>query len=176
MILNIGCGAQVAKGWLNADINPSVAGADQADLRALPYGDATFEAAAAHHVLQMLPYTQVLGALAELARVIEPGGWARISVPNAVAGARAHARGDAAWFPRIAGDETSLDGLYCGWLTDYGNSRSVFTPQWLAELCTRAGFDHAMPTTVGRSFADIDGLVDLDSRAGESCFVEAQTS
>lgn len=48
----------------------------------LPYGDATFARALCLDVLEHLPYEQQPIALAELFRVLEPGGELLVSVPN----------------------------------------------------------------------------------------------
>jgi SAM-dependent methyltransferase len=48
----------------------------------LPYGDATFARAMCLDVLEHLPYDQQPIALAELCRVLEPGGELLVSVPN----------------------------------------------------------------------------------------------
>lgn len=177
MRLNIGCGGAVAEGWVNADRHPSVPGALEADVCAgLPWSTGVFEIVAAHHVLQMIPYPELVPALAELHRVLEPGGILRLSFPSLLRAVRAHARGDAEWFPRVAGEETSLDGLFCGYLTDYGNSRSVLTPGWVAELCFRAGFETAVAASFGYSplGGTLEGICDLDDRGPESNWVEAR--
>jgi hypothetical protein len=51
----------------------------QADLTALPFADASFDRVIANHVLEHIPGDS--GAIAELARVLRPGGRAIIMVP-----------------------------------------------------------------------------------------------
>ncbi|MDA8067608.1 MAG: class I SAM-dependent methyltransferase [Actinomycetota bacterium] len=48
--------------------------AEQADLRALPHADASFDAALAAYVLHLLPSRDLPAALCELHRVLAPGG------------------------------------------------------------------------------------------------------
>ena len=49
------------------------------DLMAIPHGDATFHGIYCSHVLQDV--TDDLAAMAELFRILEPGGWAILNIP-----------------------------------------------------------------------------------------------
>lgn len=183
MRLNAGCGSPPAQGWVNVDRAPTLddedhpCGTVRADItERIPFDDETFDYAVAHHVLEQVTYERVVPALAELRRVLVPEGVLRISVPSLLGAVRAHARGDAEWFPAIVGDETSLDGRFCAYLTWYGTARTVFTPSWLAELCIRAGFEFTAPASHGHS--PIGGrrhpdICELDSRQHESIYLEA---
>lgn len=64
------------------DLRREIEGVDrvQADVTALPYRDATFDAAVCSYVLQHLDRPAV--AAAELARVVAPGGLVILAVPN----------------------------------------------------------------------------------------------
>jgi SAM-dependent methyltransferase len=56
------------------------AGAVQADALALPFGDASFDRVIASEVLEHIPDDH--GAMAELARVLRPGGTMAVTVPR----------------------------------------------------------------------------------------------
>ena len=49
------------------------------DLMAIPHADAVFRAVYCSHVLQDVP--DDLGAMAELFRILKPGGWAILNIP-----------------------------------------------------------------------------------------------
>lgn len=180
--LNLGCGEVQPEGWVNADVaaetmGPGVHLADVAAEGGMAWADRTFDYVVAHHVLQMLTYEELVPALTELRRVLANEGVLRLSVPSLLGAVRAHARGDAEWFPAIVGDETTLDGRFCAYVTWYGTARTVFTPSWLTELCVRAGFDQAMPAQHGHSplgGGRHPGIADLDDREQESTYVEAR--
>jgi predicted SAM-dependent methyltransferase len=79
--LHIGSGAQHLDGWVNVDIQ-RLPGVDVvADVtKGLPFVGA--EAIYAEHFLEHLRLDQALDFLGEAHRVLEPGGWLRLSTPN----------------------------------------------------------------------------------------------
>lgn len=81
--LHIGCGGAVKAGWLNTDIErvtPEVIHLDAGSR--FPYPDASFAYVFSEHVFEHLNLDQQLTMLSELARVMKPGGKARIATPN----------------------------------------------------------------------------------------------
>lgn len=176
--LNIGCGPVQPDGWWNIDhdqawANP-LTGATLADpLGTLPTGDDTAEGAVAHHVLQMVPWPNLVQWLTEVRRVLRPNAVLRLSVPDLLGAMEAHDRGDRAWFPVAPEHEPSVDGALCMYLTQAGATRSVFTSDWLAELLLRAGYRRAWRTSCGNTLGP-KWLADLDSRPAESIYVEGR--
>jgi ubiquinone/menaquinone biosynthesis C-methylase UbiE len=88
-VLDAGCGEGVLveeyAGRLaieGVDANYSSDRVRQASLTELPYPDATFDRALCLDVLEHLSYEQQPKALAELYRVVRPGGEVLVSVPN----------------------------------------------------------------------------------------------
>jgi predicted SAM-dependent methyltransferase len=81
--LHVGCGRARMEGWLNIDIQP-LPGVDVvADVtKGLDVAEGAAEAVYAEHFLEHLPMEDVLGFLAEVHRVLAPGGWVRLSTPN----------------------------------------------------------------------------------------------
>jgi SAM-dependent methyltransferase len=78
--LNVGCGADVWPGWLNADVRPT--GELAAHAAQLPFPDGTFASLAAQDVLEHFPREQGPEVVAEWRRVLRPDGWLRLRVPN----------------------------------------------------------------------------------------------
>lgn len=88
-VLDAGCGEGILveeyAGRLaieGIDANYASAHVRQASLTALPYQDNTFERALCLDVLEHLPMEEQPKALAELFRVLRPGGEVLVSVPN----------------------------------------------------------------------------------------------
>lgn len=88
-VLDAGCGEGVLveefHGRLAIEgIDPNYASdhVTRGSLTALPYGDATFERATCLDVLEHLTFEEQPKAIAELFRVIRPGGELLVSVPN----------------------------------------------------------------------------------------------
>ena len=81
--LHLGCGSKLFSGWINIDMNPK--GDFTLDLReGLPFADNSVERIYTEHSLEHF-YREHDGPflLRECLRVIEPGGWIRITVPDA---------------------------------------------------------------------------------------------
>jgi SAM-dependent methyltransferase len=88
-VLDAGCGEGVLvdefAGRLaieGIDANYSSARVTTGSLTALPYEDATFDRALCLDVLEHLPFHEQRPAIAELHRVLKPGGELLVSVPN----------------------------------------------------------------------------------------------
>lgn len=78
--LQIGSGPHALEGWLNTDLIRSDVHVDLA--RPLPFADATFAYAFGEHIIEHLPDTQAEALLAELRRVLRPGGVLRLVTPD----------------------------------------------------------------------------------------------
>jgi len=81
--LHLGCGSKKFPGWINVDMNPK--GDFTLDMReGLPFADSSVECIYTEHSLEHF-YREDDGPflLGECLRVLEPGGWIRITVPDA---------------------------------------------------------------------------------------------
>lgn len=82
--LNLGCGHQKLKGWINIDFEPSEKPDMVLDLGKAPWPFATdsVDEALAHHILEHLPTAEFFHFLKELYRVLKPGAICSIVLPH----------------------------------------------------------------------------------------------
>lgn len=175
--LNWGCGPERPEGWFNSDVmqyGPPDDHFHQGDIvMGLPWPDGFFEGAVAHHSLQSLAAWELDHGLNELHRVIRPGGWLRITVPDVIAAFVAWEHADVSWpgFEAIT-DPWGIDRKFAHYLTWGGFNRTTFTRSTLADAILRAGFRQVEIERAKLPARDRDGwpawLFNLDSRLGES--------
>lgn len=171
--MNLGCGPVQPAGWVNADTDPRWAAPHPASL--WPTHQGKLDLIVANHVLQMVEWPQLVPFLLDCRDGLRDGGVLRLLVPDARAAISALHKRDAAWFPIADEHERSVDGKFCMYLTQAGATRSIFTAEWLIELCVRAGFYEACALEPGESTLPVEyGPTELDSRAAESIIVEAR--
>jgi predicted SAM-dependent methyltransferase len=81
--LNVGCGANVASGWVNIDLD-GPAGVFRWDCRrGMPFDDESVESIFAEHVFEHLDPAAGTSFLSECKRCLRSGGVVRIVVPDA---------------------------------------------------------------------------------------------
>lgn len=172
--LHWGCGGDVRPGWVNVDRGP-IAGLDvPADLRdGLPLPDDSFDYAASSHALQRIPLPDLVPALAEVRRVLKPGGVLRLCLPDLEKALSAWAGGDEAHFEVSERHARSPSGRFLTHVLWYGEVVSLFTPEWAEELLGRAGFAEVRHCRAGETTAPHAGIVEVDRRPDHSLVVEA---
>jgi predicted SAM-dependent methyltransferase len=95
--LHLGCGKSHIDGWINIDIDPAPLALNV--LRGLPFGDGTAHCIFVSHMLEHLYFPRDVQAfLAELRRVLAPGGVVRIVVPDVEQCIEAYAKRDPVFF------------------------------------------------------------------------------
>lgn len=82
MKLHIGCGNRVITGFVHVDVLPLGHLGARARVDALPFADGAFELAYASHVLEHFGRHEQRAVLAEWRRILAPGGWLRVAVPD----------------------------------------------------------------------------------------------
>lgn len=68
--------------WQLTDAFPNHKSILRVDIRSLPYEDSSVDAIYASHVLEHIPRGDTRNAVKEWARVLKPGGWIRVAVPD----------------------------------------------------------------------------------------------
>jgi SAM-dependent methyltransferase len=171
--LNLGCGPNVVPGWVNMDIRP-VPGAIQGDLRSgLPLPDAGVDCIAAIHLIQDLPYPDIAPALAEMRRVLKPGGTLRLAVPDLDRAIRAYLAGDAAYWYVPEEHARSAGAKLVTQIVWYGSVRTPCTWDFLREWLLGARYRDVRRCDFGATASPFPELALLDNRERETLFVEA---
>jgi predicted SAM-dependent methyltransferase len=99
--INIGCGELVVPGWINLDQHPRKGAYYTHALDGLPFPDAAASRIHCEHFLEHLQFEHARRFLAECHRVLRPGGWLRVIVPDAGRYCEAYVRNDAEFFARL---------------------------------------------------------------------------
>ena len=173
--LHWGCGPITPYGWVNSDIQHYPGVDVVADvLHGLPFADNEFDIIVAIHVLPEIPYRDMDATLRELYRVLKPGGTLRLSLPDLEKAVLAWRNRDIDYFFLIPDEQIkTLTGKMIVQLLWYGQSRCLFTREFMAEMLSRNGFTGIADCTYRETRSDRPGIVELDDREIESFFIEA---
>jgi predicted SAM-dependent methyltransferase len=171
--LNWGCGPQPAPGWINADLLTAPGIEISRDIRdGLPLESESVRYIVSIHALQDLPYLDVVPALRELRRVLEPGGVLRLALPDLERAIAAYQRNDPGYFYIPDEESATLSGKLIVQMTWYGSSRMMFTYEFARELLLRAGFRDVSRCAYRETASPFPEIVELDNRERETLFVE----
>ncbi|HYU31733.1 MAG TPA: methyltransferase domain-containing protein [Thermoanaerobaculia bacterium] len=132
--LHVGSGRARLEGWVNIDIQ-ALPGVDVvADVtRGLRFKDA--EAVFAEHFLEHLAIADAISFLLEVHRVLEPGGWFRLSTPNLDWVWLTHYRLQGEPEPRRQ-DALAINRAFHGWRHQF-----LWNREMLAEALAACGFE-----------------------------------
>ncbi len=82
-LLNIGCGNTYHPAWVNIDVEPVSREIIRHDAGTpLPFKDSCFDACYCSHVLEHFSFDEAVLLLNEIHRVLKPGGFIRVAVPD----------------------------------------------------------------------------------------------
>jgi predicted SAM-dependent methyltransferase len=139
----------------------------------MPLEPDSIDYAVAAHALPEIPLTELVPALAELRRVLKPGGVLRLILPDLDRGIAAYQRGHAGYFHVPDEEAASLGGKFIVHMLWFGYSRSLFTHESIEELLGKAGFGRVDRCEFKQTASPFPEIVTLDNREQESLFVEA---
>lgn len=178
-LLNLGCGSVQPNGWVNADIRGAVHGCHSVDVmnitsvNRLVDGVGPFDVVVANHLLSCFAHHDLPGVIANIGAMLNPGGVLRVLVPNMREAAAAYLRGDAEWFPQ-GDDMPTVSERFCTYVTWFGESPSIFDPQYLGNRLEAGGFTRlAGPLACGQVVLGPPGSGELDDRCRMSLIMEA---
>ena len=172
--LNWGCGSWTPEGWINSDIKegPGINLVCYIS-QGLPIDTDSLDYAASIHSLPEVPYSDLVKTLAELRRVLKPGGVLRVGLPDLDKGIAAYQRGDKDYF-LIPDDEVkSIGAKFIVQMLWYGYTRLLFTHDFIEEMLQKAGFSRVERCSHKVTRSKWPEITDLDNREAESLFVEA---
>jgi hypothetical protein len=142
-------------------------------IEGLPLDANSIDYAVSVHALPELPYGELVPALAEIRRVLKPGGVLRLVLPDLELAIDAYRAGDERYFELVAKDATSPGGRLITQLLWYGYSRTLFTADFSVELLEKAGYVNVAICQAHRTASEFPEIVELDNRESESLYVEA---
>ena len=172
--LNWGCGGHPEPGWINSDIKDSPGIQIVRDIReGLPLDAGSIDYAVSIHALPEIPYPDLIPTLRELRRVLKPGGVLRLVLPDLEKAIRAYMADDKDYFLVPDEDAHTIGGKLVVQMIWYGWSRSMFTHDFIEELCVRAGFSRVDRCSFEQTASAYPEITQLDSRERESLYVEA---
>ena len=173
--LNWSVGPVAVPGWLNVHVDGGEPWDVAHDIRGgIPIQDGAVDYAVSIHALAEIPYRELVPVLAELHRVIAPGGVLRIAVPDLVLLHDAYRRGDAAVFEVPDEDAARPGAKLVTQVVWYGLNRTPFTFDALEELLTEAGFRGVTRRAPGETGTEWPDIAALDGRERVSLFAEAR--
>ena len=173
--LQFGCGAFPAPGWMNANLQPGLGVDVRCDIRnGLPLRSDSIEYVASMHALCELPYLEIVPALRELRRVLEPGGVIRLGLPDLDRAIAAFIRADPGYFTIPDSETASLSGKFIVQMTWYGSNLMMFTEEFTRELLERADLRDITRCEFGQTASAYPEIVGLDNRPKETLFLEAR--
>jgi predicted SAM-dependent methyltransferase len=172
--LNWGCGSWTPEGWINSDIKDDPGVNLVADIsKGLPLDTDSIDYAVSIHSLPEISYPDLVPTLAELRRVLKPGGVLRVALPDLDRGIAAYQRGDKNYF-LIPDDEVkSVGAKFIVQMLWYGYTRLLFTHDFIIEMLEKAGFSRVVRSSHKTTNSVWPKITELDNREAESLFVEA---
>jgi predicted SAM-dependent methyltransferase len=139
----------------------------------LPIDRDTLDCIVAIHVLQDLDWNELPRALAELHRMLKPGGVLRLALPDLDRAIDAYRRGDPGYFFIPDADAATIGAKLVTQIVWYGSVRTPFTFDFAREWLAKAGFRDPVRCAYRETRYGDAGITELDNRESESLFVEA---
>jgi predicted SAM-dependent methyltransferase len=172
LYLNVGCGPFPIKDFCNIDYGwrPGVHSFDI--VKGIPLPSGSVKGIFTEHCLEHVSHSQCLAVLRDFRRLLEPGGVARIVVPDGELYCR--------WYVRALSGETvewpyaengKLPMYYVNRIMRHHGHQFIYDFDTMKESLLAAGFREVYKQAYGRG-CDPKLLVELEYRAVESLYIE----
>jgi predicted SAM-dependent methyltransferase len=188
-MLNLGAGPHKIEGWLTADAFKS-----EADIyidvtrKTLPFEDNSWDIIYSEHMLEHIYIDKVPNLLAEIHRILKPGGIFRVTVPDLQIHAKNYVEGNTEFFKPI------VDKYMARWPKQKnkywlirGNggafmSRAVqrfYRHRWMYDFETlssclkEVGFSSSVKQECRKSISPEAGVLDREDRAFETLYIDS---
>jgi predicted SAM-dependent methyltransferase len=170
--VNIGCGESMPAGFCNVDYawRPGVLCWDIT--KGIPFATGSVKGVFSEHCLEHISRDQCLLVLRELRRILQPGGTARVVVPDGELYCRLYVnsmKGIEARWPYPESGQTPM-GYVNGIMRGHGHL-FIYDYQTLRDSMIEAGFRDVCKTAY-RQGREPELLVEQEHRAPESLYVE----
>jgi hypothetical protein len=177
-LLNMGCGSKKYPGWVNADFynfhdffgNRDFVPDWMLDLtKPIRCPDGYWDGIFTEHTMEHLTYEACFRAFSEMHRILAPGAWIRVIVPDLskyVSYYRGESTGEQ--FDKLLQGPGAISNLTQAW-----GHKSIWDGKLLCETLRDNGFVNVQETAFGQG-NDPRLIKDSPSRAWESCYVEGQ--
>jgi SAM-dependent methyltransferase len=170
--LHWGCGHVTPSDWINSDILAGPGVDITCDiLDGLPLEDNSIDYASSQHALTDLKIHDQVRALAELRRVLKPGGTLRLALPDLDLAIAAYQSGQRDHF--LVWEWETISGNFITHILWYNCTRTLFTYEFAEELLRKAGFAAVKRVAYRQTASRYPEIVELDGREKESLYVEA---
>jgi SAM-dependent methyltransferase len=168
--LNLGSGPRKGdNGWTNIDLFGSDINHDLK--KGLPLEDDIVDMVYSSHVFEHIPYQDLLGVIAEIRRVLKPGGALLVCVPNAGLYLRAYFNNemfvsyDEMFLPAVVNTGSGIDQVnYIAYLN--GDHTFMFDEENIIKILKKCKFRNV-------DFRAFDPIIDHIERDFESMYVKA---
>ncbi|RPJ56369.1 MAG: methyltransferase domain-containing protein [Acidobacteria bacterium] len=160
-----GCGDTRPTGWINADITTDIV------VDGLALESNSIDHISSQHALQRLEVYYLLTALEELYRVLKPGGTLRLGLSDFDRSVSAWETGRTDYF--WCSEWETPSGNLITQLTGYGSTRTPINFEFAEELLRKSGFERVQRVEYRQTSCPYPEIGELDSRPGESFYVEA---
>lgn len=170
--IELGAGSRILEGWVGVDISPHAAVCCDLNHEALPFADCSVEEIYASHFLEHFSYPdQMRHVLAECMRVLRPGGYLRVAVPDASIYIRAYMEKQR--FPEVIPVyqkafffNSHIDSInYIAYMA--GQHKHMFDMDNLLAILSGAGF-------INVAARQYDPAIDVEKRRAQSIYSIAQ--
>lgn len=193
LCVNIGCGVDAPDGWYNIDNSPTIwlsrvpfgrrlfrtpawppTVRRRNVLRGLPFSDASVDFIYSSHAFEHFLYTQALALTKECFRVLKSGGVLRIVVPDLSRFVSDYLTDSSPMASHRFVDRLGLRHTWQDLLHPGSHHCQMFDKRSLLSLFREGGFADAHVSQFGQSRIPDVIKVELESRKGESLYVEAE--